>query len=137
MFQAGAVGAVDFLPGVIPGAVQGDEQLVLERAPAFQVACLIETLEDRVIAGTELFRRDRIEPFPEVMITGDLFQMEQALGVALPLGLLHGFLVSQERGALGEEDRKGGRADVGRELWRSVCRARRPKGARRERSAGK
>ena len=38
--------------------------------------------------------------------------MEQALGIALALGLLHGFLVRQEGGALGEEDREGAQANV-------------------------
>ncbi len=38
--------------------------------------------------------------------------MEQALGIALALGLLHGLLVGQEGGALGEEDRKGAQADI-------------------------
>ena len=38
--------------------------------------------------------------------------MEQALGIALALGLLHGLLVSQEGGTLGKEDRKGTQANV-------------------------
>ncbi len=38
--------------------------------------------------------------------------MEQTLGIASALGLLHGLLVGQEGGALGEEDRKGRQAKV-------------------------
>ena len=38
--------------------------------------------------------------------------MKQALGVALSLGLLHGFLMGQEGGTLSKEDRKGAQADV-------------------------
>ena len=90
VFQTGAVGAVDFLRRVIPGAIQGDEQLVLEGAPALQVAGLAQTLQHLIIAGKEFFGRDRIEHLPDVVVTRDSLQMEQALGIALTLGLLHG-----------------------------------------------
>src|SRR5436190_3671764 len=38
--------------------------------------------------------------------------MEQVLCIALSLGLLHGFLVGQEGGTLGKENRKGPQAKV-------------------------
>ena len=112
MFQAGTVGAVDFLRRVIPSAIQGDEQLVLEGAPALQRAGVAQALQDRIIAGKELFWRDRIERLADVIVRRDLLEVEQALGIALALGLLHGFLVRQEGGALGEEDGKGAQANV-------------------------
>jgi hypothetical protein len=49
VFQARAVGTVDFLRRVVPGAVQRQEQLVVESAPAFQMPRLIEALEGAVI----------------------------------------------------------------------------------------
>jgi hypothetical protein len=48
----------------------------------------------------------------DVVVRRDLFEMEEALGIALALGLLHGLLVSQEGRALGKEDRKGAQANV-------------------------
>src|SRR5439155_27105904 len=59
MFEAGTVGAVDFVRRVIPGAVQRDEQVVQEPAPAFQVAGLAQTLQDRIVGGKEFLRRNR------------------------------------------------------------------------------
>ena len=72
----------------------------------------MQALENRVIAGKEVFRRDRIEGLADVIIRRDGLQMEQALGVALALGLLHGLLVGQEGWALCEEDREGAQTDV-------------------------
>ena len=95
----------------------------MEDAQALQVASLAQTLKDLIIAGKELFGRDRIEHLPNVIVTGDLLQMEQALGIALTLGLLHGFLVGQEGGTLGEEDREGAQAYVFHGILEVVARA--------------
>src|SRR5258708_16326721 len=112
VLQTGAVGAVDFLRRIVPGAMQRNEQLVLEPAPVLQVAGLAQTLQHLIIGGKEFFWRDRIEHLPDVIVTRDLLQMKQALSIALTLGLLHGLLMGQEGGTLGEENRKGAQANV-------------------------
>ena len=76
------------------------------------MAGLAQTLQHLIIAGKEFFGRDRVEHLPDVVVTRDLLQMEQALGIALTLGLLQGLLMGQEGGTLGEENRKGTQADV-------------------------
>ena len=123
VLQTGAVGAVDFLRRVVPGAIQRNEQLVLEHAPALQVAGLAQTLQHLIIAGKEFFGRHRIEHLPDVIVTRDLLQMEQALGIALTLGLLQGLLMGQKGGTLGEEDRKGAQAHVLHGIFEVVARA--------------
>ena len=42
--------------------------------------------------------------------------MKKALGVALPLGFLQALLMSQKGRALGEEDRKSSRTNVGHQV---------------------
>src|SRR2546422_5580062 len=56
--------------------------------------------------------RSTLFPYTTLFRSRDFLQMEQSLGITLSLGLLHGFLVSQEGGALGEENRKGTQANV-------------------------
>ena len=107
--------------------------MVLDGAPTLQVAGLAQTLQDLIIAGKELFGRDRIEHLPDVIVAGDLLDVEQALGVALPLGLLHGLLVGQEGGTLGEEDREGAQANVFHGIGCVVARAPVGKAAQRPR----
>ncbi len=106
MLQTRTAGTVDFVRGVIPSAVQREQEGVLEDAPAFQVSGLAQALQGRIIAGKKLFRWDGIEHLPDVIVRRDFFQMEEALGITLSLGLLHGLLVGQEGRTLGEEDGK-------------------------------
>ena len=72
----------------------------------------LEALQGRIVTGDEFFGRDRIQGLPNVIVTRDLFQVKQALGIAQSLGLLHRLLARQEGGALGKEDRKGAQANV-------------------------
>jgi hypothetical protein len=87
------------------------------------MAGLVQAVQHGIIASKELLWRDRIEGLPDVIVRRDLVQMEQALGVALSLGLLHGFLMGQEGGALSKEDREGAQANVLHRILSIVARA--------------
>ena len=95
--------------------------MVLEHAPAFQVAGLAQTLQDPIVAGKEFLRRDRIQHVPDLIVRRAYIQMEQALGIALSLGLLQGLLVGQEGGTLGKESGKGPQAKVFHRVRRIVA----------------
>jgi hypothetical protein len=45
----------------------------------------VQTLENRIIAGKEFFRGNRIEGFADVIITGDGLQMERLWALLWPL----------------------------------------------------
>src|SRR5512137_2157897 len=66
VLQRRAVGAVDLLGGVVPRAVQRDQQFGDERAPAFQWTSQVKALEGRVIAGEEFFWGNWIEDCPDL-----------------------------------------------------------------------
>lgn len=55
--------------------------------------------------------RYRIQHVADMVVGRDLLDLEERLRVTLPLVLLHGFLVSEEQGALREEDREGAQVD--------------------------
>jgi hypothetical protein len=93
------------------------------------MAGLMQALANRVIAGKEFFWRDRVEGFADVIITRNSLQMEQALGIALALSLLHGFLVGEKGRTLGEEHRKGRQPNVRHRIFGIVAGAAIGKGA--------
>ena len=112
VFDARTALAMDFLRGVVPRAIQRDGDGVVDGPIAFQHPFLAEGLEHLVIQGAEFFGRNRIQSLADVIVGGNLFDVEEALRVAPSLGLLHGFLMGQERRRLREENREGAQTDV-------------------------
>ena len=110
VLQAGAVGAVDFVRGEIPGAVQRQEEGPFDGAVGLQHLGRAQVFEYLIVKRQEAFGADRVQGLADLVVAGDLLDAEQSLGVAQALGTLHVSLAGQEGGALREEDREGGRA---------------------------
>jgi len=106
-----AVLAVDLIGGVIPCAVECDQPGVVNAAEGIENALLFECLINAVVHGKQRLGLDRIEHVANVVVGGGLFDLEKGLCVTLPLILLHGFLVGQERWALSKEHREGAQSD--------------------------
>ena len=58
--------------------------------------------------------RDRIEGLADLIVTGDLLDLEEALGVASPLGLLAGPFLGEDRkeGDWVKKDREGAQTEI-------------------------
>ena len=97
VFHARTVLAMDFLRGVIPRAVQRDGNGLVNGAIVFQHVFVAQALKDFVVKGKEFLGRDGVQGLADVIVRRDLLDLEKALGVAPPLGLLQGFLMGQER----------------------------------------
>src|ERR1035437_1098613 len=112
MLQAAAVRTMDLLGRKVPGAVQRDELGLVDRPEAFQQALLAQRLVNFVIQREELVWRNRIQGLTNVIVTGNLLDLKEALGIAAALGFLQSLLRAQEGGGLSEKDREGAQADV-------------------------
>ena len=51
----------------------------------------------------EMLRRDRVKGLADVIVGGNLLDLEKGAGVVAAAGLFHAQLITQERRALGEE----------------------------------
>ena len=115
VLNAGAVLALDILGlgGEIPGAVQGDEAGVPDRAHGLEQPVFIEGPVQVVKEIEEVVRPHRVERLADVVVGGDAPDLEEGAGVVLSPVLFHELLEAQEGGSLGEEDREGRERDVG------------------------
>ena len=68
---------------------------------------LLQVGKDLEKDGVEIAWRDRIEQRADLIVTGNLLDAEQGLGVIVPLGVVQPALVLQKRRRLGEKDAKG------------------------------
>lgn len=103
---------MNFLGGMIPGSIQGDEGGVIDTAEALDNPMLAQAVVDLVIHWKERLGRDRIEHWANLIIAGNLVDVKETLGVVFPPGGLHRFLMSEEGGGLGEEDREGAQTEI-------------------------
>ena len=55
---------------------------------------------------------NRIEPLADVVVAGNLLDLEKGAGVVASPGLFHPLLVAQKGGALGEKDAEGRQGNV-------------------------
>ena len=78
----------------------------LKAAPVEQVV-LFQALKDRENDGIAMARGHRIEEGADLVVTGNLLDAEQGLGVIAALAGLESALVLQKRWSLREEDAKG------------------------------
>ena len=71
MFHAGAVGAMELFRRVVPGAIQGDGNGVMNGAIRLEHPLVGQSLEDMVVKGQEFPWRDRIESLTDMVVRGD------------------------------------------------------------------
>jgi hypothetical protein len=77
-----------------------------------QHAVLLQSLKDLDKHRIKSARRERIEEFSDLIVTGNLRHIEQGLGVIVPFGVLKPTLVLQKRRRLGEKDAKGAQGGI-------------------------
>jgi hypothetical protein len=73
---------------------------------------LFKALKDLDKDGVAMARGDRIEEGADLIITGDLLDATQGLGVMASLACLEPVLVLQKRWRLGQEDAEGAEGGV-------------------------
>ena len=89
-----AVGAMDGLGRKVGRAIECDQQVITQHTKGVEQAVLLETLEDLLKHGLEVARRERIEQtLLYLIVTGNLLDAQQCLGVIAPLGVLQLALV--------------------------------------------
>src|SRR5882724_8517608 len=107
MFELGTVAAMNLLGGMIPGSIQRDEHGIVNAAKGLQNPLFTQRVIKAVIDRVEHLGGNRVEHLAHLIITGNLIDLKEALGVVLAPSLLHGLLMSQEGGRLGEENGEG------------------------------
>ena len=103
---------MNLLGRVVPGSIQRDECGVVDPAPRLEEAMLAQRLVDLIIHRIERLGLDGIEHVANLVVAGDLCDLKEAGGVVLSLRLLHGLLMGQKGGALGEEHREGAQTKI-------------------------
>ena len=88
-----AVGAMDGLGRKVGRAIECDQQVITQHTKVVEQAVLLEALEDLHKHGLEVARRDRIEQRADLIVTGNLLDAQQGLGVIAPFGVLQSALV--------------------------------------------
>lgn len=103
------------LRGKVPGAVQGNELGMMDRAGphGFQDALLIKGLEKIIEEIVEMSGTDRIKSFSNMVIRGNFPDLKETMSIGGGACLLHGPLEGEKRRTLSEEDREGGESNVG------------------------
>ena len=96
---------------------------------------LIEGAVQIIKETEEVAGFNRIERLADVIVGGDALDLEQGTGVVATARLLHVLLETQERRALGEEDREGRQRDVGHGVTACCRRCADPAGRRRRRAS--
>jgi len=96
----------------VVGAIKGHQELIAKDAKMRQHAVLLKSLKDLNKHRIKSARRDRIEEFSDLIVTGNLLHVEQGMGVIVPFGVLKPALVLQKRRRLGEKDTKGAQGGI-------------------------
>ena len=84
---------MDGLGRKVGRAIEGDQQVITQHTKVVEQAVLLEPLEALLKHGLEVARRDRIEQRTDLIVTGNLLDAQQCLGVIAPLGVLQSALV--------------------------------------------
>jgi hypothetical protein len=90
----------------VVGAVKGHQELIAQDAKMRQHPVLLQALKDLNKHWIEAARCDRIKQFADLIVAGNLRDVEQRLGVIVPFGVLQLALILQKRRRLGEKDAK-------------------------------
>jgi hypothetical protein len=101
---------------MIPGAIQSNERRVVDAAESLQDPRCAQGVVDPIIHRIEGLGRDRVEHLADLIVAGDLLEVEETLGVVVTPRLLHRFLMRQQGGRLGEEDREGAQTKIGHRI---------------------
>jgi len=88
-----AVGAMDGLGRKVGRAIECDQQGITQHTKVVEPVVLLELLEDGLKHGLEVARRERIKPCADLIVTGNLLNAQQRLGVIAPWGVLQSALV--------------------------------------------
>jgi len=104
--------AMNRVGGMVLGAIESHQQLVIKPPKVAQHAVGLKLLKDLKIHPIEVTWHERIEPGADLIITGNLLHAKQGTGVIVPLGLLEVTLVLQKRRRLGVKDAKGAQGCV-------------------------
>jgi hypothetical protein len=84
MFQVRTAGAVNFLRGKIPGAVQGDQRGVLHAAIAVQNPVRAQRGVNAVLHRIGRFGRDRVEHLADLIVARNSFDLEKLCALLCP-----------------------------------------------------
>ena len=101
------VGTLDGLGGKGGRAIQGHQALIPEDPKTVEQMVRCKAPKDLNKDRITMARDDRIEEGTEVMVTGNLRDAKQGVGVLAALVGLELTLILQKRGRLGQEDAKG------------------------------
>jgi hypothetical protein len=122
---AGRAGrAVDLGRAVVLGAIQRDQHARAQALEGREPARALQVTDHLVEHGKQVIGRDRVEHAADVAVTGDAAHPEQGVGVGAAVPGRKLALVGQKRGALGEEHRERGQAEVGHGVGGVVAPAR-------------
>src|SRR5712691_3930389 len=95
------------MTGTIGRAIKGHQKLIPKDSETVEQVVLFQALKDRENDGIAMARGNRIEEGADLVVTGNLLDAEQGLGVIASLAGLESALVLQKRWSLREEDAKG------------------------------
>ena len=109
---------------MVLGAVQRDQHARAQALEGREPARALQLADHVLEHGTKVIGRDRVEHAADVAVTGDAAHPEQSVGVGAAVPGRKLALVGQKRGALGEEHRECGQAEVGQGLGAVVAPAR-------------
>ena len=98
---------MDRLGREVGRAIKGHQQLIPKDPETLAQVVLVEALKDLEKDGVEMTRGNRIEEGADLVVTGNLLDAKQGLGVIASLAGLEPALVLQKRWRLREEDAKG------------------------------
>jgi hypothetical protein len=117
-FAVGTVGAMDFVGAVEFRSIQSDQDVPVQAPHGVQAAALIQFRHEIGEHGVQHGWFDRVEPGPDLAVTGNFAHAEQCLAVGTALTGLQMPLVCQKRWALHEERREPGQGEIGHVISR-------------------
>jgi hypothetical protein len=93
-------------------AIKGNQKLIPKDPETVEQVVLFQTLKDLEKNGVEMARGHRIEEGADLVVTGNLLDAKEGLGVIASLAGLESALVLQKRWRWREEDAKGASGGV-------------------------
>ena len=101
--------------------------MITKHAQVVYHVVLLKAREDRHTHRIEVARRERIAQGADLIVTGNLLDTTQGLGVMVSFGVLQPALILSKRRRVGEEDTKGASDGVldrvtGVGAWRAMVR---------------
>ena len=91
-----AAGAMDGLGRKVGRAIECDQQVIPQHTKVVEPAGLLEPLEDGRKHGLEGARCERIQQCADLIVTGNLLDAQQPLGVMAPFGVLQSALILEK-----------------------------------------